>query len=89
MTMMSPVAAASPARTANPFPALGSETTTTSMRSARATSTVLSSDRPSIITTSSTYEGIRRKTHGRFLASFSVGITTLIEARGTGAEFCA
>jgi hypothetical protein len=33
--------------------------------------------------TSSTYDGIRLSTHGRFNASFKVGITTLIEAAGS------
>lgn len=35
--------------------------------------------------TSSTYDGIRLSTHGRFNASFRVGITTLIEAVGSEA----
>jgi hypothetical protein len=32
------------------------------------------------MTTSSTYEGILRRTHGIFFASFKVGMTTLTEA---------
>ena len=61
------------------FAGLRLATTTTSRRRARATSTVLSRERPSTITTSSTYEGIRRRTQGRFMASLRVGITTLTE----------
>jgi hypothetical protein len=37
-------------------------------------------ERPSTITTSSTYNGMRRRTQGMFWASFRVGITTLMEA---------
>jgi hypothetical protein len=88
MTMMSPEAAANPARTAFPLPGRVSATTTTSRRRARATSTVASRERPSTMTTSSTYEGIRRKTHGRFIASFNVGITTLTDGFAGGGVVC-
>ena len=80
ITMISPRAAANPHAKALPFPRPLWRITRTSARMARATSIVSSTECPSTSTTSSTELGRRASTWGRFAASFSVGITTLIVA---------
>ena len=76
-TMMSPVEAVKPATSASPLPTPPWSTTFTSGLSCLATSIVLSVDRPSTRTISSTHGGIVAKTAGRFEASFITGTTTL------------
>ena len=80
--MMSPVAASKPACSAAPLPRRVSRTTMTSGHSDCATSIVLSLERPSTTMISCSSGGIRENSHGRFAASFSVGITT--DTRGCG-----
>ena len=84
ITMMSPDAAANPQARALPLPRPSCRTTRTSGRIVRATSIVPSLECPSTRITSSTIAGIRASTCGRFAASSSVGITTLIEASEEG-----
>ena len=78
ITMMSPDAAANPQARALPLPRPSCRTTRTSGR------IVPSLECPSTRITSSTIAGIRASTCGRFAASSSVGITTLIEASEEG-----
>ena len=78
--MMSPAAAAKPQASALPLPRASWSTTRTSGRSSRATAIVSSIEWPSTITTSSTNAGRCSSTCGRFAASLSVGMTTLIVA---------
>ena len=69
--------AANPARSAAPFPERRSCTIRTPGRSSRATSGVLSVERPSTMITSSIHVPMRGRTKGRLSSSLSVGITTL------------
>lgn len=79
--MMSPFAAAKPVLSAAPFPRPSCATMRMSPLSCRATEIVSSVEWPSTSTTSSTESSILGRTYGKFAASFSAGITTVIVGR--------
>src|SRR5437868_1596664 len=78
MTMMSPRQAAKPQARALPLPLPVWRTILTSGYRLRATATVSSVEWPSTRITSSMSLGRLAKTYGRFLASLSAGMTTLM-----------